>query len=81
MKKYISPFVMFLNGTITLSSSQLGELGVDVSVISSWNDFWDSIKDDMPDTEQARNFNVNDTSTWYNGFNLADDSTWFNLLY
>ncbi len=78
MKKYISPFVMFLNGTITLSSSQLGELGIDVDV-AEWNSFWADVGEDVK--AEHPDFDVNDQSTWYNGFNLGDPDTWFNLLF
>ena len=78
MKKYISPFVMFLNGTITLSSSQLGELGIDVDV-AEWDAFWAEAEEDV--IREHPGFDVNNPDTWVNGFNLSDPDTWGVLLF
>ena len=78
MKKYISPFVMFLNGTITLTSSQLGELGIDVDV-AEWNAFWADADEYVRELHPG--FIVDNPDTWVNDFNLSDPDTWENLLF
>ena len=37
MKKYFSPFVILATGTISMTDSQLGELGIEVDV-AAWDD-------------------------------------------
>ena len=81
MKLYSSPFVLFLNGTITMSASQLGTLGVGMETVGAWNDFWAEHEDDIKSVHP--DFDVNDVEGNLEnyGFDLSDPDTWFNLLF
>lgn len=78
MKKYFSPFVILATGTISMTDSQLGELGIEVDV-AAWDVFWAEAKEIVEGLYP--NFNVNDSESWPNGFNLGDSDTWNNLLF
>ena len=74
---YVSPLFLAANGTITLTVSQLAELGCDQSVISAWESFAQGIDEG----DWAEGFDVNDPSTWAEfGVDLNDSDTWFNAL-
>ena len=78
MKKYLSPFIILANGTISMTVSQLGQLGVGEEIVTKWEEFWaeaeESVKDNFPD------FDVNIDSTWPEGFSLSDQESWYILL-
>ena len=78
MKKYFSPFVILATGTISMTDSQLGELGIEVDV-AAWDDFWAEAEEFV--NENYPNFNVNDSSTWPSGFSLGDSDSWPILLF
>lgn len=78
MKKYFSPFVILATGTISMTDSQLGELGIEVDV-AAWDEFWAEAQEIVEGLYP--NFNVNDSASWPNGFNLGDSNTWNNLLF
>ena len=70
---------MFLEAsyTITLTVSQLAELGVDQSVISEWEQFYSEVDPN----DFADGFDVNDPNTWKQfGFDLNNPDTWYNVL-
>ena len=74
---YVAPLFLAANGTITLTVSQLAELGVDPSVIGAWEDFAAGVDED----DWAEGFDVNDPSTWAEfGVDMNDPDTWFNAL-
>ena len=73
MKKYLSPFIILANGTITMTVSQLGQLGITIDV-GKWNAFWESAGDMVE--EFFPGFIVEDKSTWPEGFDSADPNTW-----
>ena len=79
MKKYLSPVFIMATGTISMTVSQLGQLGVGEDVIENWEGFWAENGDDI--LAAHSDFNVNDQSTWVNGFQLNDPDTWSNLFF
>ncbi len=77
MKKYFSPFVILANGTITMTDSQLGELGIDIDV-GAWNEFWAACDGQvLPEYE---NFDIQNPGTWPAGFDQYDQESWYILL-
>ena len=79
-KFYVSPMILDANGTITMTVSQLGELGIDnvEDWTKYWNDFWDASGDIVD--EIYPDFDINDSSTYPKGFDPADENTWFVLI-
>ncbi len=78
--KYGSPNILEeATGEITLTISQLAELGVGEVQALEWQSFWEEHQEFISDTYP--NFNVNDTSTWPSFFNLANPDTWLDLLF
>jgi hypothetical protein len=75
---YISPVFLDGNGSITLTASQLGKLGVDQDVVSDWETFWAENGEEFPG-----DFDVNDAAGMLAkyGFKLADPDTWYNPLF
>ena len=70
MKKYLSPFIILANGTINMTVSQLGQLGVGEETINNWNAFWEEHKDDI--NALSPSFDINDDQTWFNLFPFDD---------
>ena len=73
MKKYLSPFVILANGTINMTVSQLGQLGITIDV-GQWDAFWEASGDFVQDIFPT--FNIEDRTTWPEGFDSADYNTW-----
>ncbi len=71
---YMSPVFLAANGTITLTTSQLAELGV--SDVAEWDAYWA----DAADSCIYDDFDVNDSSTWPEGFSLSDPTSWDILI-
>ncbi len=77
MKKYLSPFIILANGTITMTVSQMGQLGITIDV-AAWDDFWDAAEGQVLD--EYKNFNINDPSTWPEWFDQNNQDTWWKLI-
>ena len=75
-RTYTIPNFLAANGTISLTTSQAAEIGT--GMIAKWDEFWADAEDFV--NEGHPNFDVNDSSTWYNGFDWNDPTTWNNLL-
>ncbi len=77
MKKpmYISPAFLAANGTISLTVSQLAELGL--SDVAKWDDFWAEAQDSC----LYADFDVNKPSTWPSGFSLSNEESWDILIF
>ncbi len=70
---YVSPIFLDGNGTITMTASQLGKLGVDQNVVTEWEAWWAACGEEYPE-----DFDINKSDEMYEkyGFLLSDSDTW-----
>ena len=77
MKKYLSPFIILANGTINMTVSQLGQLGITIDV-GQWAAFWEASGDLVQGIFPT--FDIQNPDTWPEGFDSADPNTWHILI-